>query len=305
MRRHRPSSPLASCAEPSSLESSWSTVTYVTSRSVRPSSTRDGPTILCGHRSRFRRVVVLARARLGVIPARPVREQRCGAARKVVVEEVDRNGSARDPRAQLRQRRVKVQPVEGSGPIRARPGDSRLRCRAPRLPGRRRPHQGPQAPRTHQPSQPSTWPTRTLSCFGGPERGAREARAPPREPRGGYWMMQAKSFDEVMEWMKRCPALRDDGSELEIRRLIDVGDFADAGEEANEMHKRLEESSQAVARLLRACRSTCPPRRCEAWFPPTGPSGCSARPSRGCRCRRCSSGRRNTCGSRCRPSGEP
>jgi hypothetical protein len=57
----------------------------------------------------------------------------------------------------------------------------------------------------------------------------------------GYWMMQAKSFDEVMEWMKRCPTLRDDGSELEIRRLIEVGDFAEAGEEVNETHKRLEE----------------------------------------------------------------
>jgi len=58
---------------------------------------------------------------------------------------------------------------------------------------------------------------------------------------GGYWMMQAKSFDEVVEWMKRCPTLHKDGSELEIRRLIDVGDFAEAGVQANEMHKRLEE----------------------------------------------------------------
>jgi hypothetical protein len=56
---------------------------------------------------------------------------------------------------------------------------------------------------------------------------------------GGYWMMQAKSFDEVLEWVKRCPVLREDGSELEIRRLIDVGDFGDA--EVNEMHQRLEE----------------------------------------------------------------
>jgi hypothetical protein len=58
---------------------------------------------------------------------------------------------------------------------------------------------------------------------------------------GGYWMVQAKSFDEVMEWMKRCPTLREDGSELEIRRLIDVGDFAEAGAEVNEMHQRLED----------------------------------------------------------------
>ncbi len=65
--------------------------------------------------------------------------------------------------------------------------------------------------------------------------------AETKELIGGYWMMQAKSFDEVMEWMKRCPTLHHDGSELEIRRLIDVGDFPEAGEEANEMHKRLEE----------------------------------------------------------------
>ena len=56
----------------------------------------------------------------------------------------------------------------------------------------------------------------------------------------GYWMVQAKSFDDVVEWMNRCPALQD-GSELEIRRLVDVGDFAEAGEEANEMHRRLEQ----------------------------------------------------------------
>jgi hypothetical protein len=48
-------------------------------------------------------------------------------------------------------------------------------------------------------------------------------------------------FDEVIEWMRRCPALHEDGPELEIRRLIDVGDFAEMGEEATAMHKRLED----------------------------------------------------------------
>jgi hypothetical protein len=55
---------------------------------------------------------------------------------------------------------------------------------------------------------------------------------------GGYWMLQAKSIDEVVEWMKRFP-LDKNGGELEIRRLIDVGDFA-VSEEANAMHERLE-----------------------------------------------------------------
>ncbi|HWE29730.1 MAG TPA: YciI family protein [Polyangia bacterium] len=41
---------------------------------------------------------------------------------------------------------------------------------------------------------------------------------------GGYWIMQAKSFDEVVEWMKRLP-LDKNGGEIEIRRLIDVGDI--------------------------------------------------------------------------------
>ena len=58
---------------------------------------------------------------------------------------------------------------------------------------------------------------------------------------GGYWMMQAKSFDEVVAWMKRCPGLHEDGAEVEIRRLVDVGDFPEMGEEVNAMHKRLEE----------------------------------------------------------------
>jgi hypothetical protein len=64
--------------------------------------------------------------------------------------------------------------------------------------------------------------------------------AETKELIGGYFMMQAKSFDEVMEWMKRCPGLQD-GAELEIRRLVDVGDFPEMGEEVNAMHKRLEE----------------------------------------------------------------
>ena len=64
--------------------------------------------------------------------------------------------------------------------------------------------------------------------------------AETKELIGGYWMLQAKSFDDVVEWMNRCPALQEDGSEIEIRRLIDVGDFEQLSDEANELHKRLE-----------------------------------------------------------------
>jgi hypothetical protein len=55
---------------------------------------------------------------------------------------------------------------------------------------------------------------------------------------GGYWMLQAKSIDEVVEWMKRFP-LDKNGGELEIRRLIDVGEY-ESSEEVHATHERLE-----------------------------------------------------------------
>jgi hypothetical protein len=55
---------------------------------------------------------------------------------------------------------------------------------------------------------------------------------------GGYWIVQAKSIDEVVEWMERLP-LDKNGGEIEIRRLIEPGELP-LGEEANAMHERLE-----------------------------------------------------------------
>lgn len=66
--------------------------------------------------------------------------------------------------------------------------------------------------------------------------------AESKELIGGYWMVQARSIDEVMEWMKRFP-LDQNGGELEVRRLIDVGDFA-MSDDATELHARLEKSGR-------------------------------------------------------------
>jgi hypothetical protein len=44
-----------------------------------------------------------------------------------------------------------------------------------------------------------------------------------KEVIGGYWMLDAKSKQEVIEWMKRCPA--GDGDVLEIRRVFEMEDF--------------------------------------------------------------------------------
>jgi hypothetical protein len=42
----------------------------------------------------------------------------------------------------------------------------------------------------------------------------------------GFWLVQVKSEDEAIEWMKRAPF--DDGSEIEIRQVFDAEDFGEA-----------------------------------------------------------------------------
>ena len=42
----------------------------------------------------------------------------------------------------------------------------------------------------------------------------------------GFWLIQVKSRDEAIEWMKRAPF--DGGSEIEIRQVFDTEDFGEA-----------------------------------------------------------------------------
>ena len=42
----------------------------------------------------------------------------------------------------------------------------------------------------------------------------------------GFWLIQVKSRDEAMEWMKRAPF--DGGAEIEIRQVFSPEDFGDA-----------------------------------------------------------------------------
>jgi hypothetical protein len=53
----------------------------------------------------------------------------------------------------------------------------------------------------------------------GPFGGARDLVA-------GFWLIQVKSRDEAIEWMKRAPF--DGGSEIEIRQVFDAEDFGEA-----------------------------------------------------------------------------
>ena len=45
---------------------------------------------------------------------------------------------------------------------------------------------------------------------------------------GGYWLIQVKSKEEAIEWMKRCPNPSDGPSEIEIRQVFELEDFGDA-----------------------------------------------------------------------------
>jgi hypothetical protein len=43
----------------------------------------------------------------------------------------------------------------------------------------------------------------------------------------GFWLLQARSRDEVIEWVKRCPNPFDGESEIEIRQVYEPEDFGE------------------------------------------------------------------------------
>jgi hypothetical protein len=54
----------------------------------------------------------------------------------------------------------------------------------------------------------------------------------------GFWLIQVKSREEAIEWMKRAPF--DGGSEIEIRQVFDAEDFGEAlTPELREQEQRL------------------------------------------------------------------
>jgi hypothetical protein len=54
----------------------------------------------------------------------------------------------------------------------------------------------------------------------------------------GFWLIQVKSRDEAVEWMKRAPF--SGGGEIEIRQVFDTEDFGDAlTPELREQEERL------------------------------------------------------------------
>ena len=52
--------------------------------------------------------------------------------------------------------------------------------------------------------------------------------AEAKEVVAGFWILQAKSMEETIEWVKRVPNIFTNGeAEIQIRKLMDVEDFGD------------------------------------------------------------------------------
>jgi hypothetical protein len=62
----------------------------------------------------------------------------------------------------------------------------------------------------------------------------------------GFWLIQVKSLDEAIEWVKRCPNPMEGESEIEIRQVFEADDFGDQlTPELREQEERLR--AQAAA----------------------------------------------------------
>ena len=51
--------------------------------------------------------------------------------------------------------------------------------------------------------------------------------AETKELVAGFWILQARSKDEVIEWVKRCPNPMPGESEIEIRQIFEAEDFGE------------------------------------------------------------------------------
>jgi hypothetical protein len=62
----------------------------------------------------------------------------------------------------------------------------------------------------------------------------------------GFWLIQAKSLQEAIDWAKRCPNPMAGESEIEIRQVFEAEDFGDAlTPELKQQEERLRAQSGA------------------------------------------------------------
>ncbi|ATQ73093.1 YciI family protein [Massilia sp. P8910] len=64
--------------------------------------------------------------------------------------------------------------------------------------------------------------------------------AETKELVAGFWLIQVKSKEEAIEWVKRCPNPMESDSEIEIRQVFEAEDFgAEFTPELREQEERL------------------------------------------------------------------
>jgi hypothetical protein len=68
--------------------------------------------------------------------------------------------------------------------------------------------------------------------------------AETKELLAGFWLLQAKSMDEALEWVKRAPF--DGGTEIEIRPVFEEEDFGEEfTPELREQERRIRAQAEA------------------------------------------------------------
>lgn len=64
----------------------------------------------------------------------------------------------------------------------------------------------------------------------------------------GFWLIQVKSLDEAIEWVKRCPNPMESDSDIEIRQVFEADDFgAEFTPELREQEARIMAKAKAAA----------------------------------------------------------
>jgi hypothetical protein len=62
----------------------------------------------------------------------------------------------------------------------------------------------------------------------------------------GFWLLQVKSKEEAIEWIKRCPNPMEGDSEIELRQVFEADDFgAEFTPELREQEQRLRAQTAA------------------------------------------------------------
>ena len=70
--------------------------------------------------------------------------------------------------------------------------------------------------------------------------------AETKELVAGFWLIQVKSKEEAIEWVKRCPNPMNEESEIEIRQVFEAEDFGDElTPELREQEERLRAQVEA------------------------------------------------------------